>query len=342
MKPVRALACLASSAAVLATACGESDRPAATIDGTEISQQQVVDELEAIRGNGPYLEAVEQAQPVVGQSEGSFDAAFVAGVLTNQIQFTLVFNEVERRALDAPDECRAAVRADLVDRMAQASATGDGEGVLDSFPEAYRSTLVDRDTSVRVLQADLAGLSCDERAAAEAYYDDHRPDFEQLCLSHILLETADDAADVQADLAEGADFATVAQSESIDTQSAAQGGDVGCQLIGQLPTELASLLGATQTGLVAGPIETGGGFSLILVRSREVPDLDEIRDVVEQQVASSIADSFRAWLFEALDGADVTVDPRYGEWNPTSGEVERNPSSSATLPSTTAPPAADE
>ncbi len=333
MKAPRTLALLIVAAAV-AAGCGESDRPAATVDGTEVPQQQVVDELEAIRDNPGYLEAIQQEvqSPVLGTAEDAFDAAFVAQVLSQQIRYAMIANEVERRGLEADAACRDTVRADLVERLAGVTPDGDGETVLSAFPAGYREQLLKWDTDVRLLQSDLAEVSCIEADAVDAYYAERQGEFEQLCLSHILVATEEDAIDVQAELDGGADFAALAQTRSLDTQTGAIGGDLGCVLSGQLPRDIRDLLAEVPVGDTSASVPTQAGLSVILVRSRDVPELSEIRDDVEQAVSSEIALRFRDWLFEAIEVVDVQVDPRYGVWDPQTGEVERNPASSATLP----------
>src|SRR6187402_3069097 len=61
-------------ALALFAACADDEPPAAAVvDGTEISEQSVVDELEAIAANADYLDTLEQGgRDVLGEEDGTF------------------------------------------------------------------------------------------------------------------------------------------------------------------------------------------------------------------------------------------------------------------------------
>jgi parvulin-like peptidyl-prolyl isomerase len=340
----RLLTPLLAAAVVFLAACGDSSEPAATVDGTEISQQQVVDELEAIRGNTDYLAAIEATPtpegpqtPVTGEGEDAFNSAFVAQQLANQIQYTLVTNEVDRRGLDADDECRAAARASVVQRLAQASPSGDGEDVLAAFPESYQGYLVDREADVLLLQGDLIEQPCVADDAVGAYYDAHPEEFEQACSSHILVETEAEAQEIAGQLAGGADFAALAQERSTDTGSAAQGGSIGCVGRGELVPEYETALFGQPVGVVGAPVQSQFGFHVIRVDSRELPPLEEVRDSVAAVIAQDAQEAFGTWFRGAVADADVSVDPRYGTWDPSTAGIARPSFETTTTATTTAP-----
>lgn len=338
MSPRRAL--LAVLPVLALAACGDDPRPAAVIDGTEISQQQVVDELEAIRANTTYLEAVEgSGQAVLGEADDAFDSAFVAEQLSIRIQYAIVGNEVDARGLEADDECRAAARDALVDRLAGASPEGDGEAVLDGFTEPYRDYLLDRETDVLLLQGDLSGQPCVADDATGEYFEANREAFEQACSAHVLVATAEEAADVAAQLRAGADFAAVAAERSIDPGSAQQGGELPCVSRGQFLAEFEDALFSQPLGAIGDPVQTSAGFHVIRVDSREMPELDEVRDQVAQALAAEVEQAFSAWFVDAVAAADVEVDPRYGTWDATTGGIER-PAITDSTSSTSIAPAA--
>src|SRR5689334_8242922 len=90
----RALAALAVLVLAAGAGCADDEgaAPAATANGIEITSQEVVDELEAIRGNEAYLARTEeqlsaQGMAVVGEEADTFDSAFVAQTLTNRILY---------------------------------------------------------------------------------------------------------------------------------------------------------------------------------------------------------------------------------------------------------------
>lgn len=343
MRPVRRLLVPLAVAAVATlglAACGESTRPAAVVDGTAISQQEVVDELEAIRSNTGYVEAIEgSGGSVLGEEDDAFDSAFVATQLGVRIQYTIVGNEVDRRQLEADSACRDAARASLEERFTVPDQT-DGADLLEAFPDDYRKYLIEREADFLLLQGDLVGQECVVDDAVAAYYEENREQLEQACTAHILVDTAEAAADVKALLDAGADFAQVAADNSQDPGSAANGGDVGCVGRGQLVPEYEEAMFSQPIGEIGEPVQSQLGFHIIRVDSRGIPTLDEARDQVAQLVAQEVQGTFGEWFRNAVSAADVTVDPRYGTWDPTTAEITR-PSTDSSSTSTTAPDAAE-
>jgi hypothetical protein len=324
--------CLAAAAV---TACGGDPQPAASVDGTDITQQDVVDELEAIRANGEYVQAIEGAGTrVLGEDEGAFDTAFVATQLALRIQYAIVGNEVARRQLDVGDDCMTAARQSVVGQLARFSASGDGEAVFGEFPDGYQDYLVEREADVLALQGDLVGQPCVSDDAIEAYYEEHSDEYEQACGSHILVATRAEADEVAALLRGGADFAAVASERSTDAESAAQGGALPCVGRGQFIPEFDGPLFSQPVGAIGDPVESQFGFHVIRVESRGVAPLAEVRDQVAEAVRTEVQGAFGDWFLDALAAAEVTVDERYGEWDPEQADIVRGGAGSTT---TTAP-----
>jgi foldase protein PrsA len=328
VKPVRSL--LALFVAVLGlAACGDDEpAPAAVVDGTEITEQSVVDELEAIAGNADYLESLEQSLEqsglaVLGDEEDTFNSAFAAQVLSRQIQYTIVSNEVARRELVVDDACEAAARDELVSGLASFSATGDGDAIYEAFPPAYRDQLVSWNAGVLALQGDLAEQPCVNEAAIEDYFEANRAEFTQVCARHILVATLEEAEAIETELAAGADFATIATERSTDPGSGAQGGDLGCAAAGGYVEGFNEAVLSQPIGEVGPPVESQFGFHIVVVDSREDAELEDVRDQVTSVLASNVQTGFGEWFNNAMSAAEVTVDARYGTWDAATGQIER-------------------
>jgi hypothetical protein len=336
----RAFAAVALAALGLLAACGDDEpEPAAVVDGTEISQQDVVDELEAISANGDYLEALEsRGIDVLGEGEGNFTTAFANQVLARQIQYTIVTNEVARRGLEVDEACRAAARDEVVRGLAEFSLTGDGQTVFDNFPEDYREKLLTWNSGVLIMQGDLAGRPCIDEEAIEDYFDEHASEFTEVCAHHILVESVDAANTVVADLAAGADFASLATERSTDTGSGAQGGDLGCSTAGAYVPEFADAVTSQEIGVVGAPVQSEFGYHVIRVDSREEPVLDDVRGDIVSAIAQEVQGGFSEWFQGALADADVSVDERYGTWNAESASITRSESGGDTPTTSTTPP----
>jgi peptidyl-prolyl cis-trans isomerase C len=84
---------------------------------------------------------------------------------------------------------------------------------------------------------------------------------------HILVPTAQQAEDIKAQIAAGADFAEMARAHST-CPSGARGGDLGEFSPGQMVKEFNDVCFNEAVGVVHGPVQTQFGFHLIEVTDR--------------------------------------------------------------------------
>ena len=84
---------------------------------------------------------------------------------------------------------------------------------------------------------------------------------------HILVPTAEQAEDLKAQIADGADFAVIARSYST-CPSGAQGGELGEFTPGQMVPEFNDVCFNEEVGVVHGPVRTQFGYHLIEVTKR--------------------------------------------------------------------------
>src|SRR5688500_8599089 len=106
--------CLAALV-LLGSACGTARPAAAEVDGVDISQDALDDELDAINGNLQYLQLIQQQGfRIQGRGRNTLDMNFVSQTLTRQILYRLIHDEVVRRDLIISDtdlsEAEAGVR----------------------------------------------------------------------------------------------------------------------------------------------------------------------------------------------------------------------------------------
>jgi hypothetical protein len=318
--------------ALVAGACGnslgETIRPAAaTVNGETISQQDLDDELEAIRDNEDYIASIEAGGlAVTGEGAGTLTNAFVSRVLTRQIFLKIVHDEVERRDLEITDDELESVRPSVIQSVG-------GEEVFDQFPAGYRDTLVRRNAEVARLQRDLGGPEITD-ADVQAFYEENAERFAETCVSHILFGvTGDDgqldqeataaeverltadAAAAKAQIDAGADFAAVAAERSVDTSNKDQGGDLDCGPAGRFVPEFETAMDALEVGVVSAPVVTQFGVHLIKVTERRTQPLEEAEDQIRQELSGEGEQAFSQFLQEALADAKVTVNPRYGRFS---------------------------
>ncbi len=113
------------------------------------------------------------------------------------------------------------------------------------------------------------------------------------------------AAQVAAQLRGGADFATLARTESDDQQSAQNGGSLGATTRQSLPPEIASAVGNLQPGQITDPVRTAYGVHIFRV---DIPSLDELRPALTRQVQE---EAVRETLNGLQQSAKVDLDPAF-------------------------------
>lgn len=145
-------------------------------------------------------------------------------------------------------------------------------------------------------------------AAVQKYYDEHKSDYEGLRARHILIRVAgapmpapegkkeltDEEALAKANaivkrLAAGEDFAAIAKKESDDTQSGAQGGDLGSFKRGMMVPPFEQAAFALPVGKVSDPVKTPFGYHIIRVDAKENKTLAEVRPEIEKKIRPEIA-----------------------------------------------------
>ena len=301
---------LVAGLGLLATACGSVSAYAAKVDDKSISSDDLEHELRSIAANGPYLKLVESRQQVKGTGANTFDAAFTALALTRQIYYQLVSTELIKRKVVVSADDLAAARQTVVTQI-------QGEDVFKAFPKDYQDTLIRRQAELDALTLNLNGLNGSADDAARAYYDAHKNDFASACVSHILVPTQEQADSIRARIANGEDFAAIAKAESQDTQSAAKGGDLGCDInqdTGFVPEFLLAVFNQP-VGDVGAPVHTQFGYHLIKVTSRTVPPYDQVKGQARQKLVSSGQEKLLTWLQDTVNKAKIEINPKYGTFN---------------------------
>ncbi len=296
--------------ALLATACGSVSSYAAKVDNKSISEDDLTDELRSIAANGPYLKLVESRQQVKGTGAGTFDAAFTALALTRQIYYQLIGTELANRKLVVSPDDLAAARETVIEQI-------QGEDVFQDFPKDYQEELILRQAQLDLLTLSLSGVTGSAEDAARAYYDGHKDEFANACVSHILVASREKADDVRGRIGRGEDFGAVAKAESTDTQSAQKGGELGCditQATGFVPEFLLAVF-AQPVGEVGAPVQTQFGFHVIKVTSRQTPPYDQVKDQARQKLTTNGQEKLLTWLQETVGKAKIEINPKYGTFN---------------------------
>lgn len=157
-------------------------------------------------------------------------------------------------------------------------------------------------------------------ADVRTYWNDHQEDFEQpqrarvraVVLSKAL--TAADSAeamaraqDILTRIQDGEDFAEVALLESSDEVSAAEGGDLGVFLKGQMIASFDSAVFAAPVGQVSGPISSPVGLHVIRVAERWGQDSIQASHILVPWARSDAAEIALLTMADSLETLGETL-----------------------------------
>ena len=286
-RTVRGVLALAVSTVLLAGCASGPAGPIATVDGVEIPREQ-------IEG---WVRTATQANPDI-------NAVGLQGeLLTFVIQFRILEGILAERGLTVDPatiaELRASIEETVGGPLSLAATLADIGFPEEFFDEVY----IPFEAAIDTLALALAeGRTVDTRTAR-----------------HILVGTAEEADEVFALLADGADFATLAIERSGDPGSGARGGDLGPQLRGVFVPPFEDAVWSAPLNTVLEPVESQFGFHVIEVTaidSTQAADLgtDELRRLVGQDLDAALTASIVA--------TPVTVDPTIGVWDPMTGSIQ--------------------
>ncbi len=261
------------------------------VGGEQIaSRHEIDDQLAEFSVNEKFAEAMRGTAPSVVQDH-ELDAAATAVWLTIRARAAMSDQELASRKITPNANARSSSRAQL-------------EGIP-GFPKLsskLQEELIDYFSSILALQGVIADEgSADLVTAARDACTSER------YVAHILVPTLDAANALAAQLASGADFASLAKASSTDTGSKASGGELGCDDGQQFVAEFQNAVDDLAVGKVSAPVQTEFGYHLITVRDQPMqPDL--------QRAAGDI-------VTRMLRHAAVDVDSHYGRWQPSEARV---------------------
>ncbi len=289
---------LLAALALVLGACSGSGAVVATVNGTEIT----VSDVEAL----------------YSQSPGAIPTQLFAENLRNTIVEVLVIDQAASQfGIEFTSEEIEARRAELeLSVLAQSGGLSYEEfleenGLTDTriLRIAHQQLVADA-----VEAALIAGEGAPTDEVLQARYDAALFDLTEACVSHILVDTEEEAIDAKERIDGGEAFADLAAEIGTDG-TAASGGELGCGPLSRYVPEFA--LGALEVPLnqTSSPVRSQFGYHLILVTERTTSPFEEVEENLRLSYAAERGGTLvEDWLLEIVGEAEVTVDPKYGTW----------------------------
>lgn len=297
-------------AAIGLVACSTpSGSTAATVGDAEISNDQVARDADLFAFL-VGLSGTTCGTPVEGESQESACARLA---LSNDIREEVVkaYATGHDLAVDqvAVDEALGQLEqgvggpAALEEQLTQAGVT-----------RAQVVELARRLLLFNVVQEDIVAERLDE-ATLQTAYESQLPTFTTVEVAHILVEDEADAERIAAEVTPGT-FAEVAERESIDTTSGANGGSLGsfseAGFEAQFIPEFVEAALALEEGEISAPVQSQFGWHVIEMVRRDVAPFEDVR---EQLVAERAPIVFEAWFREQVEATEIDVNPRFGRYD---------------------------
>jgi len=180
---------------------------------------------------------------------------------------------------------------------------------IESAKQSIRQAL-----ELQALQDVIAGTIEPATQELVAYFEEHRSNYEiaeQVRASHILVSDEALAQQLLDQLDAGADFATLAQEYSIDTGTAARGGDLGWFKRGHMVAAFEAAAFSTPVGERSGIVTTEYGYHIIWVTDYQPAQTPQYDDVAEAVIADYEADvksqRFSDWYATARPAANIVI-----------------------------------
>lgn len=290
---------LATTALAL-SACGGANAIAATVDGTDIT--------------------VGEVESLINIEESTIPREQFAQFLGFEIQWSIVAKaaleqwgiEIAEGDIDSES-----------DRIFESAST-EGENREDflasrGVTEEFLRNIAHQALLDQAVRAELAGDVNDPTAEEiDAEMGIAAASLTQVCVSHILVPSLEEAQDAMVRLEEGEDFGELAAELSQDPGSAENSGVLPCGTAGQYVEEFRDASVVAPPGEVYSEIvETQFGFHVMLVTDRTDPPVEDLpteEEIIDRLQADAVALELNSWFLEQMTAAEVTVDEQYGTW----------------------------
>jgi peptidyl-prolyl cis-trans isomerase C len=212
----------------------------------------------------------------------------------NLIQLLILSNQAEKQGLDKQPKVQEQVKFQRQNLLAQAM-----------FDDIQNGVKVDD-------------------SLVDAYYNAHKNEYESVRAKHILIrvkgapmpgaegkpELTDEQAlakaqEIRKKLVDGGDFAAIAKTESDDTGSAKQGGDLGEFRHGMMVPPFEQAAFSLKVGEVSEPVKSPFGYHIIVVQEHKLRPLAEVKPDIEKALRPEMA---RKQVQALRDKTPVTID----------------------------------
>ncbi len=288
---------------------------AATVNGKKITEADVERQLDVLRGDPVFGEALRTDPDERGRGRRD--------ILTRLIYSTVAEQEAERLNIRPT--------AGQIDRLLQQRAQSEGLSV-NEFLEAQNLSAAE---GRRIAEQLVREFALQERVLRDVdvdedelrqQYEANEQAFVEAELERITVRTDADVKDALEKVNSGQDFADLAEEVSVD-DAASDGGALGYVALSTLAPEVQGAVSAAVVGGVTDPIQTQTGFEIYHVLDRRTKSFDDVADEIRASITQTQRqESYGTWLAERVGKAKIVVNPKYGVFDRDQAQVVPGPS----------------
>lgn len=272
---------ISSTLSVMLVGCSESSDYVAKVDGEKILQTELDEVLRSQYG---------------------------AEVLDTLINNKIIELEAKKEDITVSDETIQAEYDELVESYG-------GADTIQAIFDGYGLTEESVKDNIRMYQLTKAVVAksielTDEEI--EQYFEDNKDSYgqaEQVVASHILLEDEATAKEVLEKIQAGEDFEELAKSYSKDTETSANGGDLGYISRGQMDESFEEVAFSLEKGAVSEVVQTPEGYHIIKVTNKVPAEEAELEDVKDEVYAAlleeRVSEEYMTWLTEKKEQYEI-------------------------------------
>jgi hypothetical protein len=330
----RSCVLVACALGLLLASCGSAGAPAATLGGTDITDEQLAHEIDVFG----FLSGLSQQPCGTVEGDETADAACARFSLTNLIEEHFV--GVYATAHDI-----AVTDAQVKDTIEQLDGNVGKKAIDDQLTEHHLTRADLKDIARRILLfGDVRTAITEERvsdADLQGLYQDSILEYTTVQVDHILVKTRAEAeAAYRRVTATGAteqDFLDLAEKISIDPSVKQNGGSLGSAVASTYVAEFGQAAAALEPGEISKPVHTQFGWHVIRMVTKDVQPFESAKQALIDSRSTTI---FNDWLRERIKADGVDVNPKYGRFDTETFEVSRISSTATGSASPSASPSA--
>lgn len=221
----------------------------------------------------------------------------------NQVVQTLVYKKlleskytVTKKEIDAKV---ASIQSGLGGSAQLQKALAQNNMTMTQFKDNVKMQLL-------LLKAETAGIKVTDQDL-QTYFNNNKSKYVEVQVRHILVDKLSTAQDIEKQLKNGADFATLAKKYSTDTGSKSKGGEIGW--VKNDGTYVAAFTNAAlklKKGEISAPVKSQYGYHIIKAEAVK-NQLSDFKSQVKQDYLQSKAKSQQVVLNELIKNGNIKV-----------------------------------